>query len=147
MITYKLLKLTYVDNWFKFITNNFENTISLINFPEYFFISDYFIKSFIIPFSSEIDNILYSYHGEENFLNPIIIVPHLLVIGLFMIFFITLYFSYYSSSIKEEVTIDHDFLIANTTVEAEEEIGSLDDMLLSIIILSFIFMWYFYINC
>jgi hypothetical protein len=56
------------------------------------------------------------------------------------LFFIILYFSYYNSSTKEENTIDHDFLIANATVEAEEEIGSLDDMLLSILILSYIFM-------
>jgi len=42
--------------------------------------------------------------------------------------------------VREENTIDHDYLIANATVESEEEIGSLDDMLLAILILSYIFL-------
>jgi len=51
-----------------------------------------------------------------------------------------MFFSYYNSSTREENTIDHDYLIANATVEAEEEIGSLDDMLLSVVFISFIFL-------
>jgi len=93
-----------------------------------------------LPFSSNIDNIIYVLNDEENFLNPVLILPHLIVIAMFVMFFISLYFSYYNSSVKEENTIDHDYLIANATVEAEEEIGSLDDMLLSILILSYIFL-------
>jgi hypothetical protein len=100
-----------------------------------------------MPFSTEIDNVIYIMSDEENYLYPVLIFPHILVITIFMLFFIILYFSYYNSSVREETTIDHDYLIANTTVEAEEEIGSLDDMLLSLLILSYIFLWYFYINC
>jgi len=70
----------------------------------------------------------------------VLILPHLIVISLFVVFFIVLYFSYYNSSVREENTIDHDYLIANATVESEEEIGSLDDMLLAILILSYIFL-------
>lgn len=142
-----LFKLPYQDNWFKFLTQNYDTSLLFINHPEYFFISDYIVKTFILPFSSNIDNIIYVLNDEENFLNPVLILPHLIVISMFVMFFISLYFSYYNSSVREENTIDHDYLIANATVEAEEEIGSLDDMLLSILILSYIFLWYFYINC
>jgi len=146
-LTSNLFKLPYQDNWFKFLTQNYDTSLLFINHPEYFFISDYIVKTFILPFSSNIDNIIYVLNDEENFLNPVLILPHLIVISMFIMFFISLYFSYYNSSVREENTIDHDYLIANATVEAEEEIGSLDDMLLSILILSYIFLWYFYINC
>lgn len=142
-----LFKLPYQDNWFKFLNQSYESSLALVNHPEYFFISDFFTKTFILPFSSEIDNIIFVLNDEENFLNPVLILPHIIVICVFIMFFITMYFSYYNSSVKEENTIDHDYLIANATVESEEEIGSLDDMLLSILILSYIFLWYFYINC
>jgi Na+/H+ antiporter NhaC len=78
--------------------------------------------------------------NEENLLNPVMLVPHIIIISLFVLFFIVLYFSYYNSSVKEENTIDHDYLSVSATVESEEEIGSLDDMLLAVIILSYIFL-------
>jgi hypothetical protein len=147
IVLFNLLKLPYIDNWFRFLTQSYETSLSLFNHPEYFFISDYILKNLIMPFSTEIDNVIYIMSDEENYLYPVLIFPHILVITIFMLFFIVLYFSYYNSSVREETTIDHDYLIANTTVEAEEEIGSLDDMLLSLLILSYIFLWYFYINC
>jgi hypothetical protein len=147
IVLFNLLKLPYVDNWFRFLTQSYETSLSLFNHPEYFFISDYILKNLVMPFSTEIDNVIYIMSDEENYLYPVLIFPHILVITIFMLFFIILYFSYYNSSVREETTIDHDYLIANTTVEAEEEIGSLDDMLLSLLILSYIFLWYFYINC
>lgn len=147
IVLFNLIKLPHVDNWFRFITNSYEASLSIFNHPEYFFISDFILKTFILPFSTEIDNVIYTMNDEENVVNPVMLIPHLIVISMFVMFFITMYFTYYNSSVREENTIDHDFLIANMTVESEEEIGSLDDMLLSILILSFIFMWYFYINC
>jgi len=83
---------------------------------------------------------------EEVVINPVMLIPHFLVLITFCLLFLVMFFSYYNSSTREENTIDHDYLIANATVESEEEIGSLDDMLLSIIFISFIFLWYFYIN-
>jgi len=108
--------------------------------PEYFYISDFFMKTFILPFSNEIDNMIYIMSDEENVINPILMLPHLLLIFSFVLLFLTIYFSYYGNSSKEENTIDHDFLVSNVTVEAEEEIGSIDDMLLSVLVLSFIFL-------
>jgi hypothetical protein len=146
IIFLNLLKLPYIDNWFRFLTQSHETSLSLLTHPEYFFISDYILKNLIAPFSTEIDAIIYSMSDEESQLYPVLIFPHILVLSVIILFFVVLYFSYYNSAVKEETTIDHDYLIASATVEAEEEIGSLDDMLMSLLIFSYIFFWYFYIN-
>jgi hypothetical protein len=69
----------------------------------------------------------------------------MIVFQFFFIIFLVLgflmtYFNYYGSISSEENLIDHDYLVFNITVEAEEEIGSLDDMLLSSVILLYIFL-------
>jgi hypothetical protein len=52
---------------------------------------------------------------------------------------VVLYFSFFTSNSKEENTIDHDYMNASITVEAEEEIASFDDILLTITPLFYIF--------
>jgi len=59
--------------------------------------------------------------------------------------FVNFYFTYYNSSVKEENTIDSDYISANLLVESEKEIGSLDDTILALIILTYIFGWYVYV--
>jgi hypothetical protein len=115
-------------------------SVFLFSFPEYIFISNSFIVNFVQPFSAELNSALFVLNSQENILTPVMLLPHLIVLFVFVLFFIVLFFSYYSSSTREETTIDHDFLIANTTVEAEEEIGSFDDMFLAVLILVFVFL-------
>lgn len=50
-----------------------------------------------------------------------------------------LYFSYFSNSVKEEGTLDNDFMLSSITIEAEEEIASIDDMLFAIFIVMYVF--------
>jgi hypothetical protein len=73
--------------------------------------------------------------------------PQLLFITYIGFLFVSFYFSFYSSSSKEEATIDADYLSASITVESEKEIGSIDDMLMPSIVLIYTFGWYFYIYC
>jgi hypothetical protein len=54
--------------------------------------------------------------------------PQYLMCLFFIAFFLMLYFKYYTRSNKEENINDHDVLIFNATFDAEEEIGSIDDM-------------------
>ena len=73
------------------------------------------------------------------------------VLDFFFIFFSTvliliLYFSYYNSSTKENNLIDSNFLSSSILVESEKEIASLDDLILSSIILVYIFGWFFHIH-
>jgi hypothetical protein len=83
----------------------------------------------------------------ETIFSPIVLVPQLLFISYFSIIFIIFYFNYFSSYTKEENTIDSDYLISSTTVEAEKEITCLDDMVLCLVIIIYIFGWYFFIHC
>ncbi len=146
LINLNLLKLPFLDFWYKSVFSSSDFSVFLFSFPEYIFISNSFVMNFIQPFSSELNSALFVLNSQENILTPVMLVPHLIVLFIFVLFFIVLFFSYYSSSTREETTIDHDFLIANTTVEAEEEIGSFDDMFLAVLILVFVFLWYFYVN-
>jgi hypothetical protein len=107
--------------------------------PEFIIISNSFIKSFVLPFSGQIDFLITSMCDSENTLNPVVLLPHILFFYFFVYFFVFIFFSYYSSSSKEESLIDHDFLIANVTVESEEEIGALDDILFGSVLLIFLF--------
>jgi len=49
------------------------------------------------------------------------------------------YFSYYSSATNENSTVDSDYLSAWVLTESEKEIGSLDDLLLGILLVAYIF--------
>ena len=55
------------------------------------------------------------------------------------ILILVLYFSYYNHPTKENNLIDSNFLSSSILVESEKEIASLDDLILSSIILIYIF--------
>jgi hypothetical protein len=65
--------------------------------------------------------------------------PQLLFVGYVAFFFVAFYFSFYSSASKEESTVDADYLSASLTVESEKEIGSIDDILMPLIIFLYTF--------
>ena len=65
--------------------------------------------------------------------------PQLLFIGYIGFIFVSFYFSFYSSSSKEESTVDSDYLVASITVESEKEIGSMDDIIMTLIIVVYVF--------
>jgi hypothetical protein len=65
--------------------------------------------------------------------------PQLVFISYLAFLFISFYFSFYSSSSKEESTIDADYLSASITVESEKEIGSIDDIIMPGIVLLYTF--------
>lgn len=70
----------------------------------------------------------------------------LLFIYFLVIFFLITFFTYFNNPNSEDNIVDHDYLSYNVTVEAEEEIGSMDDMLLTSVILLYIFLWFFWIH-
>jgi hypothetical protein len=127
------------------LTSN-ETTYIFIYNPELLFIkgqiindySSYFSKFFIILNETAI---------VESFITPIIILPQFIFITYFIILLISFYFNYFSSSTKEESLIDVDYLVTSGTIEAEKEITAFDDMILTFVVLTYIFGWYFYIHC
>jgi hypothetical protein len=89
---------------------------------------------------------------NENAINeiistPVVMFPQFLFILYFTLIFIKSCFNYFSTSTKEEATIDADYLVCSTTVESEKEITAFDDMILGFVILIYVFGWYFYIHC
>jgi len=84
---------------------------------------------------------------SEAFSSPVLNLPQFLFVLYSSLIFITFFFNFFSSYTKEENTIDFDYLLTSTTVEAEKEITCFEDMLLGLIILVYIFGWYFYTHC
>jgi hypothetical protein len=78
---------------------------------------------------------------------PVVMFPQFLFVLYFGLVFISMYFNYFTSALKEEATVDADYLVGSSTVESEKEITAFDDMILAFVILLYIFGWYFYIHC
>jgi hypothetical protein len=89
---------------------------------------------------------IYNEQNSENLSGAVIYFPQFLCILYLSTLFISFFFSYYNNYTTEENTIDSDFLLTSNIVESEKELGSLDDMLFGILIISYIFGWYFYIH-
>jgi hypothetical protein len=68
------------------------------------------------------------------------LIPQFIFIFGIVLFLIITYFNYYVNYNTDENIVDHDYLTYNVTIEAEEEIGSMDDMLLTSVILLYIFL-------
>ena len=83
---------------------------------------------------------------QESYLSPVLLFPQLVLIVYVTCMFSIFIFGFFGASSTEENLIDHDYLINNFLVESEEDIGSLDDMIIGGILFFYVFGWYFYIN-
>jgi hypothetical protein len=138
-----IILLPFFNEFLKHFANSIEFHTFLESHPEYYLIfKDYSINYYYSYFSNFYLSI-YSLTATESFLTPVMIVFQFFFIFLLVLGFLMVYFNYYGSISSEENLIDHDYLVFNITIEAEEEIGSLDDMLLASVILLYIFLWFF----
>lgn len=101
---------------------------------------EYFLNYFSNVYLSN-----YSLVVNESFISPILMIPQLMFIYVLIVIFLITYFTYFNNPNSEDNILDHDYLTFNVTIEAEEEIGSMDDMLLTSVILLYIFLWFFWI--
>jgi hypothetical protein len=60
-----------------------------------------------------------------------------------VLFFFVIYFSYFNKMSKENNTIDSDYLSAWVLAESEKEVGSVDDIILAVLLVVNIFAWFF----
>jgi len=97
------------------------------------------LSNYYLNYFTDLNFSIYELIEQESFITPVMLVPQLLFMVYLATLFISFYFSFYSSSVKEESTIDADYLAASSTVEAEKELGSLDDMILGVLIVAYIF--------
>ncbi|MDP2762892.1 MAG: hypothetical protein Q8O27_00005 [Enterobacteriaceae bacterium] len=83
--------------------------------------------------------LLKEFMDAESLYIPCLVFIHFMLFLLIVSFFVMFYFSYFTTSTKEETTIDYDYMTASGSVEAEKEISSYDDICLSFITFFFMF--------
>lgn len=141
-----IILLPFFNEFLRHFANTIEFSTFLENHPEYYLIfKDYALNYYFYYFTNYYIS-LYSLSITESFLTPVMIVFQFFFIIFFVLMFLMVYFNYYGTLSSEDNLIDHDYLVFNVTIEAEEEIGSLDDMLLASVILLYIFLWFFWIH-
>lgn len=145
-ISSKTFNFFYSSEWFNFLFSSKHSIFIFIFHPELIIINNSINITFL-SFFSDIFISLFNNTNIEVFFTPITLVPQLIFIVFFFSLFINFYFSFYTSSVNEESTIDIDFLMNSATVESEKEISSFDDIILTFLVLFYTFGWYFYIHC
>jgi len=135
----------YFNDFFKHILNSVEYTDFFVIHPEIYFIFKDYSNQYGVFFT----DLLVSLHTNfitETFIHPLFVLVEIISFFMLLSYFLIMYFSYYNNSTTEENLIDHDYLVGTVTVESEEEIGSIDDTLLSMVIFTLLFLWFFWIN-
>ena len=138
-------KLPYNDEWFRSYLASIDLTSTLYYYPELVNVINLSTIEFMLVPTTYLKNSIQYLLDSETLLTSVMLFPQYLFCLLLVAISFVFYFNYYSTSTKEESIVDHDYLIANSTLDAEEEIGSLDDVLLGFLIFFYVFAWFFYI--
>jgi hypothetical protein len=116
-----------------------ESTLIVCFHPELIFIQNG-IKNFLLnPYTT---NFFYSFISldlQESYLSPILLFPQFVLIVYLVAIFSLFLFDFFSTSSNNENIVDHDYLINTLLLESEEEIGSLDDMIVGGILFFYVF--------
>jgi hypothetical protein len=132
----------YFNEFFKHLLNSVDYTDFFFIHPEiYFIVKDY--SNIYSIFCTEISTAVCSNYIRETFVHPFFVLIEIVSFFMLVIYFAIIYFSYYNNSTTEENLIDHDYLSNSLTVESEEEIGSFDDTVLSLVLFTLLFFWFF----
>jgi hypothetical protein len=135
-----ILSLPMFNEFFKHFCTTIEFHNFLESHPEYYLIfKDYVINYYYFYFSN-IYLSLYLMNISESFITPVMMIPQFIFIFLSVLLLLLTYFNYTNTISLEDNLVDDDYLVVNITIEAEEEIGSMDDMLLASVILLYIFL-------
>jgi hypothetical protein len=133
------LNLFYDDSWFKSFLSSKELTLILCHHPELIFLQNGFKTFFLNPYSTSFFNTFISNDLQENYITPIIMFPQFILIVYITSLFLLFLFDFFTTSSNEENLIDHDYLINTILIESEEEIGSLDDMIIGGVLFLYVF--------
>lgn len=103
------------------------------------FIKNQINNNYFFSLFSDLNFSIFNLIESETFFSPVLLFPQFIFLLFLSTIFVVFYFSFFLSYTKEENTIDFDYLISNSTVEAEKEISSFDDMILAFIVLFYVF--------
>jgi len=96
-------------------------------------------NNFVINYSNYVVEYSMNLLMKENMIRPTLTLIQLSFI-IFIIFLgVLLYFTFFTSPTKEENLVDNDFMIAGITIEAEEEIASMDDTIIAFGVVLYVF--------
>lgn len=95
-------------------------------------------NSYLFFFTDFVNSLINHFNGEV-FFSPFVVFIQLLFVLLLLSIFLCFYLSNYTSYYKEESTVDSDYLLTSSFVEAEKEISSFDDVLVIAVVLIFLF--------
>jgi len=146
-ITLNLFQLSLTDEWVRSFMSSKDSALFVIYHPEVIFFKNQLLNNYFFDFLTDVNVSAIQYLDSQSLLTPIMLFPQLLFITYLGFLFVSFYFSFYSSSSKEESTVDADYLSASITIESEKELGSIDDILMPSIIIIYTFGWYFYLYC
>jgi hypothetical protein len=114
-------------------------TVVASEHPEVFYLLSNLQDDLFNYWTSTLFGILVNQDGSENMLSPVVVFIHM-VVSLYLTSLFTIFvFTWFGNPSSEENSLDHDYTINGLLVESEEEIGSLDDMLVGGIIFFYIF--------
>lgn len=144
-IKQSVVLLPYKTDWFNSFLLSSDSVSSLYYCPELLYAYSHTSvskNSSFVLFRFVVNNL----NNSENILTAVMFFPQFLFSMVLVGLLFMLYFNYYTTSTREDSLIDQDYLILNTTLDAEEEIGSVDDILFGFLIFFFTFGWFFYFN-
>lgn len=136
----ELNRFIFLDEWSRSFLSSKDATIFLISHPEAIFFLTQIKKVFLVEFLTETHPAVLQQTDHQTLLSPITLLLQLLVVVTTSVVFVAFYFSFYTTSSKEEMVIDADYLSSSHIVASEKEIGSIDDVLMQIILLGFVLL-------
>lgn len=135
----------YLDNWYNYINLASANIVFHLEHPEHKFLYNSAIVDFILPYVSKVRFLIEMETSNEGvILIPFVILDLIFKLGLLGLL-VSFLMYWYNVSVNSG-NVDSDFLINSLTIEAEEEIASIDDTVLLLIVVFFIFGWFFFFN-
>ena len=146
-ISNNLPQFSLTDEWVRSYIAGKDASLLIVYHPEIIFFRNQILNNFFFEYLGDAGISIVSILEKEKLLTPIMLIPQLVFLLLMSFLFVSFFFSFFTTSSDEESTVDGDYLAASITVEAEKEIGSIDDILMTSIIFAYIFGWYFYLHC
>lgn len=134
-----LFFLPIFNNFYNHLITTFEFNSLILTHPEYYFIYKNYLNIFYQNYFANIYLSIYTFNLNESYISSIMFISQFFFIFMLILFLIIVYFNYYNNYNTEDNIIDHDYLTYNITIEAEEEVGSIDDMILASVILIYVF--------
>lgn len=139
-------KLPYDESWYRLLLASQDGALLFVYHPEALLLKEGIKNSFLNPYVTTYFTPIFSLLTHDSILLPVMLLPQFILVIMLIALGISFYFAYFTTANKEENLIDQDYMLANITIEAEEEIASWEDLIIVVVVVAYIFGWFFFIN-